>query len=119
MLNLAPLRVVLLQQQTADETTSLPIDVTGYTSLTFYLIGYGTLDSGVITYEESTDDPETEQVYGGTWSAITTQNANDVTGGAQQAYHATVGAYHRVRARISTVIAGTDESISVVLVAVP
>jgi hypothetical protein len=113
------IRVKLLVQQTADETTSIPVDVLGLPYITFYLIGYGTLSSGSITYEESTDDPSaSDQPYGGTWSAIgSAVAANDVTGGKQKATHLAVGAYHRVRARIDTVIAGAGGSVSVVLVA--
>lgn len=112
------LRTVLLSKQTVDETTSQPIDVSGLDYVTFYLIGYGTIDSGSVTYEESTDDPATTTAYGGTWSPIgSAVSANDVTGGKQKATHVTVGAYSRVRARIDTVIAGAGGSVSVVLVA--
>lgn len=112
------LRVVLLNKQTADEATSLPIDVSGLDYITFYLIGYGTIDSGSVTYEESTDDPATITTYGGTWSPIgSAVNANDVSAGKQKATHVTVGSYSRVRARIDTVVAGAGGSVSVVLVA--
>ena len=113
------IRTVLLKRVTADETTSLPIDVLGLPYITFYLIGYGTLDSGSVTYEESTDDPSvSDTTYGGTWSIIgSAVNVNDVTGGKQKATHLAVGAYHRVRARIDTAIAGAGGSVSVVLVA--
>lgn len=114
-----PLRVTLIQSKADDETTSLPIDVRGYTHIAFYLIGYGTTSGGTITYEESVDDPETEQVYGGTWSIIgSANNASDVSTGKQKATHLTVGAYSRVRARISDAITGGG-TISVVLVAYP
>ena len=114
------LRVTLLANQTADEATSQGIDVEGLTNLTFYLIGTGTLDSGSVTYEESTDSPTApDSPYSaGTWSIIgSAVAANDVTGGKQKATRATAGAYHRVRARIDTVIAGAGGSVSVVLVA--
>ncbi len=113
------IRVKLLQQQTEDETTSVGVDVLGLPYVTFYLIGYGTLDSGAVTFEESTDDPaHSDTPYGGTWSAIgSAVNAVDVTAGKQKATHLAVGAYHKVRARINTAIAGAGGSISVVLVA--
>lgn len=112
----APFRVVLLTQQTDDEQASLPMNVQGYTHLTFYLIGYGTTSGGTVTYEESTDDPDTDQPYGGTWSIIgSANNASDVNSGKQKATHLTVSAYSRVRARISDAITGGG-SISVVLV---
>ena len=110
-------RIVLLKQQIDDETTSKPIDVQGLTCLVLYLIGYGTTSGGTITYEESTDDPSVSDTpYGGTWSIIgTANNASDVSGGKQKATHLSVGAYHRIRARISDAITGGG-SISVVLV---
>jgi hypothetical protein len=111
--------VLLLDRQTADETTSLGVDVEGLTSITFYLIGYGTLDAGAVTFEESVPDPATgNQPYGGTWSAIGSPvNASDVTGGKQKATHITSGAYSRVRARINTAVSGAGGSVSVVLLA--
>jgi hypothetical protein len=114
-----PIRVLLLNQQTADETTSIGVDVQGFPNLTFYLIGYGTLDAGAVTFEESVTDPaHGYETYGGTWSIIgSAVNANDVTGGKQKATRATVGAYAQVRARINTAVTGAGGSISVVLVA--
>ena len=113
------LRVKLIERATADETTSPAVDVLGLPHIAFYLIGYGTISSGSITFEESTDDPlVSDQPYGGTWSIIgTATTASDVTGGKQKAIHLAVGAYHKVRARIDTAIAGAGGSISVVLVA--
>lgn len=115
------LRVVLLQQQTADETTSPAVDVSGFSSLTFYLIGQdngGSISGGSITYEEATADPtHSDQIYGGTWSAIgSAVSAGDVNGGKCKATHASRGAYSLVRARIDTEISGGG-NISVVLVA--
>ena len=110
-------RIVLLKQKIDDETTSLPVDVRGLKAIALYLMGHGTTSGGTITYEESTDDPTTsDTIYGGTWSIIgSANNASDVTAGKQKATHLTVGAYHRVRARISDAITGGG-SISVVLV---
>lgn len=109
-------RIVLLNQKIDDETTSLPIDVSGLSALAFYLIGHGTTSGGTITYEESTDDPATGGIFAGTWSAIgSANNASDVSADKQKATHLTVGAYSRVRARISDAITGGG-SISVVLV---
>ncbi len=113
------IRTILINQQTADETTSPAVDVLGLPYVTFYLIGYGTLDAGAVTFEESTTDPaHSEMEYGGTWSAIGSPvNAADVTAGKQKATHLAVGAYHKVRARINTGVTGAGGSISVVLVA--
>ena len=112
------LRVVLFKQQTADETTSQPVDVSGSSNIVFYLIGEGTISAGAVTYEEATTDPShSEQPYGGTWSIIgSAVNTNDVDGGKVKATHA-VGAYHLVRARISTAVEGAGGLVSVVLVA--
>ena len=110
-------RIILLNQKIDDETTSEAIDVQGLTAIALYLIGHGTTSGGTITYEESTDNPAiSNTIYGGTWSIIgSANNASDVTAGKQKATHLTVGAYHRVRARISDAITGGG-SISVVLV---
>ena len=116
MANNGPLRVTLLDDQTVDETTSQGINVEGYTALAFYVQGEGTINAGVVTLEESVDDPDTQNIYGGTWSSIGTVTASDVSGGKQKATHATVGAYGRVRARISDAIGGGG-TVSVVLVA--
>lgn len=111
-------RVVLLKSQVDDETTSQGVDVSGLPYIAFYLQGNGTTSGGTITYEESTDDPRiSDTLYGGTWSIIgSANNASDVSTGKQKATHLTVGAYARVRARISDAITGGG-SISVVLVA--
>lgn len=115
-----PIRIVLLKQQTADELASEAIDVSELTNLTMYLIGHGVTSGGAVTFEEATDDPTTSNgIFGGTWSGIgSAVNASDVDGGKQKATHLTVGAYSRVRARISTAISGGG-SISVVLVGSP
>lgn len=115
------LRVPLLTRETADETTSQPVNCLGYTALTVYVIGSGTLASGVITIEEADFNPSTESTYTGDWSTIATVNATDVSGGKQLAYH--IGgpgglfAYSQVRTRISTGVTGGG-NISTVLVGV-
>jgi hypothetical protein len=102
------LRVPLLSAQSADETTSEGVDCSGFPNVAIYVIGAGTTSSGVITIEEADYNPATaaSAPYTGTWSAVTTVNASDVTGGAQVAVHLGVGAYGYVRTRISTVIGG-------------
>jgi hypothetical protein len=67
--------------------------------------GNGTTSSGVVTIEEAVYEVETGQ-YTGTWSAITTVNASDVTGGAQSIIHLQRAAWSWIRTRISTVIGG-------------
>lgn len=106
-----------LTNESADETIGPAINVLGYTNLTFYVTGIGTTSSGVITLEEAHINPATANTYAGAWSAITTVNASDVTGGAQKAVHLSPSSYSHVRAHITTVIGGGG-TISVDLVAV-
>lgn len=115
--NRAPLRVVLFTGASADETTSQPIDVSGYTQLVMFQKGTGTVSSGVITIEEADYGP-TDMPYGGTWSSVTTLDPTQVSGGAQQAYHFSSNrAYGVVRGRISPAIGGGG-SVELVLRAV-
>ncbi len=100
-----PMRVVLLNAQTADETLGTYADCKGCPGIVIYVIGTGTTSSGVITIEEAEWDPPSSN-YGGTWSPITTVNASDVTGGLQKAIHLPLGEYAYVRTRISTAIGG-------------
>lgn len=110
------LRVPLLNAQTVDETTSDPVDCSGFSSIVIYVTGAGVTSSGVVTIEEADMNPVTlaSAPYTGTWSSLTTVNASDVSGGVQKAVHLAVGAYGYVRTRISTVIGGGG-SISTVL----
>lgn len=110
------LRVPLLNAASADETTSDPVDCAGWPHVVIYVTGTGTIGSGVVTIEEADINPaRLAEGYTGTWSAITTVNAVDVTGGAQKAVHLPTGAYGYVRTRISTVLGGTDPTVSTVL----
>ena len=105
-----PFRQDLFTGQTASGTAAV-IDCRSFNCLTVWIIGTGTLDSGVITIEEALDPG-----YTGTWSSIATVNATDVTGGKALAYHVagSGGIFHfdYVRVRISTVIAGAGGSIA-------
>ena len=95
-----PYRSVVLSAVSADESAGAR-DVSSFTHLVIFLTGTGTTSSGVITIEEA------DQVdHAGTWSAITTANASDVTGGATKAIHLTVAGYGALRIRVSTVIGG-------------
>lgn len=119
----ATIAVQCFTDQIDDETLGPWIDVRGRMYLTFYVTGKGTLDSGVISFEEAAPKNLSEQppvVFGadtGNYTSITTVNAVDVTGGKQKAIHITVAHYCFVRARISTVIAGAGGSVSVGLIA--
>ncbi len=107
----------LLNAQTASGTTSAAVNVLGYKEIGIYVTGVGTTSSGVITIETADFNPATEVTYTGTWSAITTVNASDVTGGAQKHVPLTDSAYMWIRTRITTVIGGGG-TISTALVAV-
>jgi len=110
-------RVPLLRLQTVDETTSTPVNVLGYPTVGIYVTGAGTTSSGVVTIETADFNPSNESTYTGTWSAITTVNASDVTGGATKFIGLPVAGYSQIRTRISTVIGGGG-TISTTLVAV-
>lgn len=111
-------RVPLLGNETADETTSEAVNCYGYPWVSIYVIGSDdTISSGIITIETADYNPSNEQTYTGTWSAITTVTAADVTDAQQKAIFLPPGAYAWVRTRISTAIGGGG-SISTVLVAV-
>lgn len=114
-MNVGCLRVEALTAAVDDETTGAPIKVLGWPWLAVYVTGTGTTSSGVITIETADFDPSTASTYTGTWSAITTVNASDVTGGAQKYVALTVAAYTQIRARVSTAIGGGG-SVSVVVV---
>lgn len=115
------LREPQLGSETAIGAVSQPTQVLGYTTLTIYFIGEGTISAGAVTIEEATLNPATEGDYDGTWSEIAIVDVTAVSGGKQYAYH--VGgpggqfAYSNVRTRISTGITGSGGKISTVLVA--
>lgn len=114
--SLAPQNVKLLTAAitAANTGTSIPINVQGRDGLVFYFTSTGTTSGGTLKIEEAYyDDPG--PVYSGTWSQIgPTINANDFTGGAQQAVHVSPNAYRNVRVRVATDITGGG-SVSVVL----
>ncbi len=110
-------RQVSLLNVTVDETFGTPFDGSECPHITVWIKGTGTTSSGVVTIEEADYDPQTEAVYSGTWSSLTTVNASDVTGGKQSAVHLAIGSYRFVRPRISTAIGGGG-SITVVITGV-
>lgn len=99
-----PYRSVLFEAQTAT-TVAAARDVSPFNCLLVFITGTGTTSSGVITIEEADDVG-----YTGTWSAITTVNASDVSGGKTFGYHVAGGggifAFGAIRVRISTTIGG-------------
>ncbi len=103
---LGVLNTPLLYQKTATASVCVPVNCLGYKEIGVYVIGEGTTSSGVITIETADFNPTTEENYTGTWSAITTVNASDVTGGAQKHVPLTDSAYMFIRTRISTVSGG-------------
>lgn len=117
-----PLSAPCFTDQSADETLGPWIDVRGKAYVAFYVAGSGTISSGVLSFEEAAPkDPNANPaVIGeatGGYSLITTYSAAGVTGGAQVAIHLEPRAYCFVRARISTVLAGTVPLVSVCCVA--
>ena len=112
-------RVPLLRAETVDETTSVAVNVLGYSNLSIYVTGTGTTSSGVVTIETADYDPANaaDTLYAGTWSPIATVNASDVSGGQQKVITISNIAYTWVRTRISTVIGGGG-SVNTTLVAV-
>lgn len=92
------LRRTLQDAQTTGNGTA--VDVSKAYAVTIYCEGTGTTSGGVITIEEARDT-----ATAGTWSALTTINATQVTGGADIAVHLN-GVYIAVRARISSTITG-------------
>lgn len=73
-------------------------------NLTLSVQGTGTTSGGVITLEDAYYDVN-GPVYAGTWDAITTVNASDVTGGKQKTV-CVQGNFWAIRARISSDITG-------------
>lgn len=103
-----PVRQIALPAGTsADEAQGPPLDLRGYRGGLVTITGTGTTSSGVVTLEEASYNPWKEPIYGGTWSAITTVNATDVTGGAQKVVHLTANQLPEfLRVRVSTAIGG-------------
>jgi hypothetical protein len=116
---LGVLNIPLLENVSADETTSEAVYCLGYKELAVYVTGTGTTSSGVITIETAYYQPNVaaSAPYAGTWSSIATVNASDVTGGAQKHVPITDSAYAWVRTRVSTAIGGGG-TISTALVGV-
>lgn len=117
-----PITQACFVDQSADETLGPWIDVRGCAHVAFYVTGAGTISSGVITIEEAAPkDPGSNPTVAGeatgAYSSVTTYSASGVTGGAQAAIHLTPAAYCFVRARISTILAGTNPVVSVCCVA--
>ncbi len=107
-------RVVLLDSVLTG--TSQWINVQAYNHLAFYFKTDGNPGAGTCVIEECDYDPDTESVGGATMSAIVTVTIDTSVGtDGQYAYHAPIGAYSFVRARIGTDV--TVAFLSVVLVA--
>lgn len=119
MTGAVPLRAVLLSAVTADETFSVPVNCLGYRDLTTYVISDGTVSGGSVTMQEATYDPQVPGGTGGyadTWATIGSA-ITPVTDSVVATHH-TAGAYHWVRARIDTAIAG-GATVTVVLIGNP
>lgn len=111
----SPLTTTLLNAVSADETFSRPVDVRGYTHIVVYVIPNGTVSSGVVKINEACIDPDTDQIYSGTWVQVGSDiSPASATGIA--VLHLTVAAYSHLQARVSTAIGGGG-TVTVVLVA--
>jgi hypothetical protein len=110
-------RLVSLDAQTANATIGQYADCTGRPYVTVYVSGSNdTISSGVVTIEEADWDTNDVSPYSGTWSAITTVTASDVSDNKVKAIHLGTTAYHFVRCRITTGIGGGG-TITAVIVA--
>jgi hypothetical protein len=112
------LRWPQLNAAITDETDpGAPAPCHGFPYVSVYITGTGTTSSGVVTVETADYDPQSvTNGYAGTWSAVTTINASDVTGGAQKLVALTTASYAFIRTRVTTAIGGGG-SISTVIVA--
>jgi hypothetical protein len=114
----APFRIKVIDRQTADEYVLTPVSCLGNTQITVYVLGLGTTSGGVLTVEEASWDPLSQQDNATTWSEVTTINASSASAGVVAAVHLEPGAYDWLRVRISTAISGGG-TISAWLVAAP
>jgi len=95
------LNVNLLDAQIGTVTTG-PVDVRGFTQITAYLYGTGTVSGGTVKLSEAHDG-----AYAGTWSDIdVTLTPSTVTGGAVQANALPLGGYGFIRAQVTGAITG-------------
>lgn len=101
---------------TAATSIGVGVDVRGTLGVTIYWTGTGTTSGGTLVLETADYDPNTEAPYAGTWFALQTVNAADVSGGKTKAVY-TVGCFSVVRTRIATDITGGG-SISTTIIAV-
>ena len=108
------LRVPLLIAQTVDETTGESVNCLGYTNLTVYFKRSAAL-TGVVTIEEADFNPANETTYTGTWSPMLILDVSTMTTGTF-AYHFAPASFSQVRARISTVVAGGNVTVTLVAV---
>lgn len=115
----SPLSVLLLGSKPSTSNdltgvttgTSVPVRVTAYDNLSFFVIGAGTISGGTVLIEEASSP-----TYAGTWSQIATIDPTTVTGGAQTVYHTPPdNSFSYVRARISSDITGSGGAVSVTL----
>lgn len=107
---LGTLYLNLLNGQTGTVTTAA-IDARGFSNITVYMIGAGTVSGGAVKISEAHAAD-----YAGTWSDVdVTLTPTAVTGGAVQANSLPVGAYGFLRAQVTSAITGGG-SLSLVLV---
>ena len=100
----APFRKTLLSAVTAG--TSQPVDVSQHEAVAVFLQSAGTTSGGTVLIEEAEWDPDTEEVYTGTWSEVQSIAASSFSGTASTMIHLPPEAYGFVRVRISSAITG-------------
>jgi hypothetical protein len=102
---------------TTDETLGQFIDARRLPYIAFIIeADGGTISSGVVTFEEAYWDETVVGIYTGTWSQITTYDCSALTGSRSQTiiHNFNAVAFQRIRARVSTAIAGGGK-ISVII----
>lgn len=107
----APARVTLFVAGSTAAAASQPVVLARAAILTVNLKGTGTISAGTLLIEEASYDPQTEPIYGSTWSQVQSIDLTAVTGGIAQSIHVPTSvpgqyAWDVVRGRISSAVTG-------------
>ena len=81
--------------------TSIPINVSSFNNVTFYIQAIGNPGAGTIVFETAAWEPNVQPVYTGTWSPIQTIDASALVTDAQLNVSAIGNCYQWIRVRIS------------------
>ena len=93
--------------------TSIPLEVSEFANLTFYIQTIGNPSAGTIVLETASWGPD-QPNYSGVWSPIQTIDAAALVTSAQLNVSAIGNCYHYIRARISVAIVDATVAIYVV-----